>query len=74
MSNILVIGANGQLGSELVVELRNKFGHDNVMATDIQEPEEDTSPFVVLDVMQADKLAEIIKKYQINDIYHLAAM
>lgn len=74
MSNILVIGANGQLGSELVVELRNKFGHNNVLATDIREPEEDNAPFEVLDVMDADKLAKIIEKYQINEIYHLAAM
>jgi nucleoside-diphosphate-sugar epimerase len=74
MSNILVIGANGQLGSELVVELRNKFGHNNVLATDIREPEESTSPFEMLDVMDADKLVEIVEKYQIDEIYHLAAL
>lgn len=74
MSNILVIGANGQLGSELVVELRNKFGHNNVLATDIREPEENSTPFEVLDIMDADKLIEIIEKYQIDEIYHLAAL
>jgi len=74
MSNILVIGANGQLGSELVVALRDKFGHKNVLATDIRKPDISNAPFEVLDVMQADKLAEIINKYQITEIYHLAAM
>ena len=73
MSNILVIGANGQLGSELVTSLRDKFGHDNVLATDIREPEFIDGPFEILDVMQADKLAEVVEKFQINEIYHLAA-
>jgi nucleoside-diphosphate-sugar epimerase len=74
MSNILVIGANGQLGSELVIELRNKFGHENVIATDIQKPEDDTSPFEILDIMQADKLSAMVAKHQISEIYLLAAM
>ena len=73
MSNILVIGANGQLGSELVTALRLKFGHDNVLATDIREPDFSDGPFEILDVMQADKLGKIVEKYQIDEIYHLAA-
>jgi len=73
MSNILVIGANGQLGSELVTSLRTKYGHENVLATDIREPENTDGPFEILDVMQADKLAEIVENYKINEIYHLAA-
>lgn len=73
MSNILVIGANGQLGSELVTALRVKFGHDNVLATDIREPDFIDGPFEILDVMQADKLAEVVEKFRINEIYHLAA-
>jgi nucleoside-diphosphate-sugar epimerase len=73
MSNILVIGANGQLGSELVTSLRDKFGHDNVLATDIREPEFIDGPFEILDVMQADKLAAVVEAFQINEIYHLAA-
>lgn len=73
MSNILVIGANGQLGSELVTSLRVKFGHQNVLATDIREPEFIDGPFEILDVMQVDKLAEVVEKFRINEIYHLAA-
>jgi nucleoside-diphosphate-sugar epimerase len=73
MSNVLVIGANGQLGSELVTSLRIKFGEENVLATDIREPEFIDGPFEILDVMQADKLNEVVEKFQINEIYHLAA-
>ena len=61
------------MGSELVTALRLKFGHDNVLATDIREPDFSDGPFEILDVMQADKLGKIIEKYQINEIYHLAA-
>ena len=74
MSNILVFGANGQLGSDLVVALRDKFGQNNVLATDIREPKISNAPFEILDIMQANKLAEIVSKYQITEIYHLAAM
>lgn len=74
MSNILVIGANGQLGSELVVALRDKFGHENVLATDIREPENNTEPFEILDVLDAAKLTNIVKQNNIKQIYHLAAL
>ena len=56
MINILVIGANGQLGSELVTSLRLKYGGDNVIASDIREPEIIDGPFELLDVMHADKI------------------
>jgi nucleoside-diphosphate-sugar epimerase len=74
MSNILVIGANGQLGSELVTSLRDRFGQDNVLATDVRQPENSVGPFEVLDVMDADRLAELVARYRINEIYHLAAL
>ncbi|MEN8247348.1 MAG: NAD-dependent epimerase/dehydratase family protein [Bacteroidota bacterium] len=74
MSRVLVIGANGQLGAELVVGLRNIHGNENVLATDINQPKDNCDPFEILDVMQADKLREIVEKNQINEIYHLAAM
>lgn len=74
MSNILVIGANGQLGSELVTSLRDRFGQDNVLATDIRQTETSEGPFEVLDVMDADRLKEMVRQYKINEIYHLAAL
>ena len=73
MSNILVIGANGQLGSELVEALRSKFGVDNILATDIRKPENSTGPFEILDVMDFSKLRSIVQENKINEIYHLAA-
>ena len=60
MSNILVIGANGQLGSELVTALGEKFGVDNVLATDISKPKGHSTPFELLDVMDADRLKSIV--------------
>lgn len=73
MTNILVIGANGQLGSELVASLRLKHGYDHVIASDIHQPEINDGPFELLDVMQAEKINELVEKYHINEIYHLAA-
>ena len=74
MSNILVIGANGQLGSELVIALRNKFGSNHVWATDIRKPEGYEEQFALLDVMDAPALQQFVQEHQIDQIYHLAAM
>ncbi len=74
MDNILVIGANGQLGSELVTALRANFGAQKVWATDIREPENSEGQFALLDVMQARELAAFVAQHQIGQIYHLAAM
>lgn len=76
MSKILITGANGQLGSELTYELRKTAGRDNVIASDIREPVKMKSdgPFVELDVMNIERYEEIIDRYQISEIYHLAAL
>ena len=76
MNKILVIGANGQLGTELVLALRNKFGQMNVIASDITKPEhhDDDSLFEILDVKDKKRLEEIIKDHEINQIYLLAAL
>jgi len=77
MKNILVIGASGQIGSDLVLELRNKFGSKNIIASDIKEPIADVlneGPFVKLDVLDKSALETIVDKYQITEIYHLAAI
>lgn len=74
MSKTLVIGANGQLGSELVVALQNKLGEQNVLATDLRIPERSVSQFEVLDIMDAELLTNIVQQYQITEIYHLAAL
>jgi nucleoside-diphosphate-sugar epimerase len=77
MDNILVIGAAGQIGSELVVELRKTYGNDHVFATDIKQAPRDImegGPFQVLDVMDDKQLIHFIIRHKINQIYHLAAV
>jgi nucleoside-diphosphate-sugar epimerase len=75
---ILVTGALGQIGSELTLGLRDRYGADNVIATDIQP---DTSkklssavPFALLDVTSLESVEEVVQRYRINTIYHLAAL
>lgn len=75
--SILVIGAKGQIGSELVEELRRMYGDVNVIATDIKLPSDDfikSGPFYQLDVLDFPKLLEIIKKHNVKQIYLLAAL
>lgn len=77
MKKVLVIGASGQIGTELVVELRNRFGLEHVIASDIKDsPNEALSngPYEKLDVMDNDRLVEIIQKHAITEIYLLAAL
>ena len=75
--NILVIGASGQIGSELVLELRKEFGYNKVIASDIIPSSEEimsSGPFEKLDVTDSSKLLEIVKKHKITQIYLLAAI
>ncbi|MCX6561408.1 MAG: L-threonine 3-dehydrogenase [Candidatus Aminicenantes bacterium] len=78
MTRILVTGASGQIGTELLKALRRKHGGANVLATDIQplaSPEiRESGPFESLDVTQAARLDELIAKYRIDTVYHLAAI
>jgi nucleoside-diphosphate-sugar epimerase len=77
MKKILIIGASGQIGSDLTVELRNRFGADNVIASDIKPATAevmDGGPFETVDVMNKERIAEVLDAYQITEIYHLAAI
>ena len=74
---VLVIGARGQIGTELVIELRKQLGEGNVIASDISNLHADfpsPGPFETLDVLDGHRLTEIISKYKVTQIYHLAAM
>jgi threonine 3-dehydrogenase len=71
---ILVIGANGQIGSVLVEYLRGIYGTDKVVASDIRLPDAHEGPFEKLDATDAHALSGIVKKYKITQIYHLAAI
>ncbi len=73
----LIIGAVGQVGTELTEELRKKYGHENVIASDIRIPENQKDffqPFEIIDVLDKEKLLSIIKKHNVKVIYHLAAL
>lgn len=76
MKKILVIGSSGQIGSELTPELRKRYGKNNVVAADIhiKEGATDDVPAEMLDITNGEKLAEIVKKYQIDAIFNLAAI
>ncbi|WP_243387163.1 L-threonine 3-dehydrogenase [Bacillus kexueae] len=77
MKKILITGALGQIGSELTMKMREVYGNDHVIATDIRETESDvvqSGPFELLDVTDADKMFEIAKKYDVDTVIHLAAL
>jgi threonine 3-dehydrogenase len=71
---ILITGADGQIGTVLVEALRRRFGIDNVIATDIHPPKTQKGPFEILDVLDAGRFAELIEKYEVTEVYHLAAI
>jgi threonine 3-dehydrogenase len=77
VGRILVTGACGQIGSELVPALRERYGCENVIATDIEETNpalRDAGPFEFLDVTQRGAIGAVVDRYRINTIYHLAAI
>lgn len=76
MKRILIIGAGGQLGSELTLALREKFGADHVLATDIRPLSGPllSGPTTILDAMDANALNSLVESYDIGQIYHLAAV
>ncbi len=75
-TKILLIGAGGQLGSELTQGLWSLHGIDNVISSDIKDPQGilKEGRFEKLDVMQKDKLFELLKTNEITQVYHLAAL
>lgn len=77
MKKILITGALGQIGSELTLALRNIYGTDNVVATDIRKNDSEAAnngPFELLDVMDGQKMVDLSKKYEVDTIIHMAAL
>ncbi len=74
-TRILITGAHGQIGTVLSAALRQKYGTQNVLATDIRPSQkEQIGPFEQLDVLDASRLEALISQYRITQIYHLAAI
>jgi len=78
MKKILVTGAVGQIGSELTISLRDKYGNDNIVAggrkTKPSKKLLNSGPFEIVDCNDAKAIANVVKKYDIDTIYHLAAI
>ncbi len=76
-TKILILGACGQIGSELTLKLRKVYGNDNVVASDIREGKEElmsSGPFEIINAMNFDEIAEAIDKHQIDEVYLMAAL
>lgn len=74
---ILIIGACGQIGTELTLALRKRFGDHKVIASDIREGDEalmKSGPFETLDAMNYDAVEEVVIRYEITEVYLMAAM
>ncbi|MBC8400964.1 MAG: L-threonine 3-dehydrogenase [Candidatus Marinimicrobia bacterium] len=78
MKTILVTGAAGQIGSELTLALRERYGNDNVIATGHKtKPSDelfDSGPFQFINCADLNSVAEVVKKYNVGTIHHLAAI
>lgn len=74
---ILVLGASGQIGTDLVEALRSSYGNENVVASDLKEPAAhilESGPFEEINAMDRSRLEEVVSKYKITQVYHLVAM
>ncbi len=71
---ILVIGASGQIGTALTAALREAYGANNVLATDIRPAAERSASFFHLDALDKQAIFEFVRKHQVTQLYHLAAL
>ena len=71
---ILLTGANGQIGIAMTKTLQERYGENNIITSDIRRVENETTTFELLNILDGDRLAEIVKKHRITQIYHLAAI
>lgn len=79
MKNILIIGSTGQIGSELAMKLRSIYGGSNVIAGYIPRAEPkgelaESGPKEIVDITNAQQIADVVKKYNVDTIYNLAAL
>lgn len=77
ISKILVLGACGQIGTELTQKLREIYGNNNIIASDIREGDDDMmkmGPFEIIDAKNKQEIYKAVKKHNVDEIYLLAAM
>ena len=75
--SILILGACGQIGTELTMALREQFGNDKVVASDIREGSESlmaSGPFELLDATDYEAIEDVVMHYEIEEVYLMAAM
>jgi nucleoside-diphosphate-sugar epimerase len=75
--SILILGACGQIGTELTLALRERYGNDTVIASDIREGSDylmNSGPFEILDATSYDAVEEIVMHYEVSEVYLMAAM
>ncbi|MDG1246325.1 MAG: NAD-dependent epimerase/dehydratase family protein [Polaribacter sp.] len=74
---ILILGACGQIGTELTQKLRSTYGNEAVIASDIRHPDSgilETAPFEILDASNKEAILKVVQKHQVTQVYLLAAM
>lgn len=77
MKKILIIGAGGQIGSELTQRLRDEYGNSNIVCSDLRQLQGEIyerGPVEIIDSTNAQVIADTVKKYEIDTIYNLAAI
>ncbi|MGV3243266.1 NAD-dependent epimerase/dehydratase family protein [Staphylococcus sp. 11261D007BR] len=78
MKKIMITGALGQIGTELVAKCREIYGNENVLATDIRQPEAGSGitdgPFEILDVTDADRMEQLVDSFKPDTLMHMAAL
>ncbi len=76
-SKILIIGSSGQIGTELVLKLRQIYGNDHIIASDIRVGNYEvmkSGPFEILDATKKEDVLKVIKKHNVNQVYLMVAM
>ncbi len=76
MKKILIVGAGGQIGSELTMHLRDIYGNNNVIATDVRPSEalSANGPFETMNALDGEAYAAVVKKYDVDAIFNLVAL
>lgn len=71
---ILILGSGGQIGTELVENLRKVYGENQVIASDLKENPDASGPYEMLNALDADAVFQVVKKHRVTQVYLLAAM